>query len=361
MSWNRNRILLLLAPSSHPSSTPSPPPSPYQSPSFLTFPQLLPPSSTPAQMCFISGCNHPSFSHPRRTLLAHLMALHLLQLGSALLTVVAPNHHVTATVGQDIVLHCQLSPSKDAWSSDIRWFQHGSAGFVHHYRNGEDLEQMEEYKGRTELLRDGLSDGNLGLLITAVSSVDRGSYICAVEDSDGYADAVVELEVSDPFSQIVHPWKVALAVVIILLVGSSVLIIFFLHRKQVAQNRVLKGKNAALAEQAEKLERKDASLAEQAKRMERTDELLVKLPSILKRSDAKLDTLAGKLVEITEKFDIWNSQLKLRAFQLKNLVAELEKTDTVLAEIRAVKIVERTEALGESSSSNPKNMAFPMG
>ncbi|XP_032303880.1 protein CIP2A-like isoform X2 [Coturnix japonica] len=85
--------------------------------------------------------------------------------------------------------------------------------------------------------------------------------------------------------------------------------------------------------------------------MERTDELLVKLPSILKRSDAKLDTLAGKLVEITEKFDIWNSQLKihyrimqLRAFQLKNLVAELEKTDTVL-EIRAVKIVERTEAL----------------
>ncbi|XP_032303881.1 uncharacterized protein LOC107321534 isoform X3 [Coturnix japonica] len=79
--------------------------------------------------------------------------------------------------------------------------------------------------------------------------------------------------------------------------------------------------------------------------MERTDELLVKLPSILKRSDAKLDTLAGKLVEITEKFDIWNSQLKLRAFQLKNLVAELEKTDTVLAEIRAVKIVERTEAL----------------
>ncbi|XP_032303899.1 uncharacterized protein LOC107321532 [Coturnix japonica] len=91
---------------------------------------------------------------------------------------------------------------------------------------------MEEYKGRTELLRDGLSDGNLGLLITAVSSVDRGSYICAVEDSDGYADAVVELEVSDPFSQIVHPWKVALAVVVTLLVGSIVIIAFLLRKNR---------------------------------------------------------------------------------------------------------------------------------
>ena len=67
---------------------------------------------------------------------------------------------------------------------------------MHHYQDGEDLEQMEEYKGRTELLRDGLSDGNLDLRITAVSTSDSGSYSCAVQDGDGYADAVVDLEVS---------------------------------------------------------------------------------------------------------------------------------------------------------------------
>jgi len=67
---------------------------------------------------------------------------------------------------------------------------------VHHYQDGEDLGQMEEYKGRTELLRDGLSDGNLDLHITAVSSSDSGSYSCAVQDGDGYAEALVELEVS---------------------------------------------------------------------------------------------------------------------------------------------------------------------
>ncbi|POI19337.1 hypothetical protein CIB84_016918 [Bambusicola thoracicus] len=93
---------------------------------------------------------------------------------------------------------------------------------------------MEEYKGRTELLRDGLSDGNLDLRITTVSSSDSGSYSCAVQDGDGYADAVVDLEVSDPFSQIVYPWMVALAVVVTLLVASFV-IIAFLYRNKVAQ------------------------------------------------------------------------------------------------------------------------------
>ena len=109
---------------------------------------------------------------------------------------VAPSLRVTANVGQDVVLRCQLSPCKDAWSSDIRWIQHRSSGIVHHYQDGVDLGQMEEYKGRTELLRDGLSDGNLDLRITAVSSSDSGSYSCVVQDDDGYAEAVVNLEVS---------------------------------------------------------------------------------------------------------------------------------------------------------------------
>ena len=147
-------------------------------------------------MRFTSGCNHPSFTLPWRTLLPYLMALHLLQLGSAQLTVVAPSLRVTANVGQDVVLRCHLSPCKDAWSSDIRWIQHRSSGIVHHYQDGVDLEQMTEYKGRTELLRDGLSDGNLDLRITAVSSSDSGSYSCVVQDGDGYAEAVVDLEVS---------------------------------------------------------------------------------------------------------------------------------------------------------------------
>ncbi|XP_019476827.2 myelin-oligodendrocyte glycoprotein [Meleagris gallopavo] len=211
----------------------------------------MPSSHSGSQMCFLSGCNHPSFAFQWRTLLAHLVALHLLHLGSAQLTVVAPSLPVTAVVGQDVVLRCYLSPCKDAWSSDIRWIQHQSSGLVHHYQSGVDLEQMEEYKGRTELLRDGLSDGNLDLRITAVRPSDSGSYSCAVEDGDGYAEAVVNLEVSDPFSKIVHSWKVALGVVVTLLVGLFVVIIVFLHRKRAAQSKELKRKDAALAQLVE--------------------------------------------------------------------------------------------------------------
>eukprot|EP00076_Gallus_gallus_P046170 XP_025011708.1 myelin-oligodendrocyte glycoprotein-like isoform X3 [Gallus gallus] len=191
-----------------------------------------------SQMAFTSGCNHPRFTLPWRTLLPYLVALHLLQLGSAQQRVVAPSLRVTANVGQDVVLRCQLSPCKDVRNSDIRWIQQRSSGIVHHYQYGVDLEQMEEYKGRTELLRDGLSDGNLDLRITAVTSSDSGSYICGVENADAYAEAVVNLEVSDPFSTIILYWTVALAVIITLLVGSFV-IIAFLHRKKAAQSTEL--------------------------------------------------------------------------------------------------------------------------
>nr|BAF62974.1 BG antigen [Gallus gallus] len=293
-------------------------------------------SCSSAQFHFLLGCNNPSFALPWRTLMLYLVALHLLQLGSAQLTVVAPSLRVTANVGQDVVLRCHLCPCKNAWSSDIRWIQLRSSGFVHHYRNGEDLEQMTEYKGRTELLRKGLSDGNLDLRITAVSSSDSGLYSCAVQDGDdGYAEALVELEVSDPFSQIVHPWKVALAVIVTILVGSFV-IIAFLYRKKVTQSRELKRKDAMLG-------RKDAVLEE--------------LPAILDSSAANLKILASKLVKQTEKLDIRNSLMKKQYKMTEKQAAELEKhlinTDLSAAELKiaAAKLDKQTEELDKWKSA----------
>ncbi|NWJ07600.1 BT1A1 protein, partial [Crypturellus undulatus] len=57
-------------------------------------------------------------------------------------------------------------------------------------------EQMEEYRGRTELSHDGLLRGKLDLLIADLRPSDDGLYICTVQDDDGYAEALVELEVS---------------------------------------------------------------------------------------------------------------------------------------------------------------------
>ncbi|XP_066842696.1 butyrophilin subfamily 1 member A1-like [Anser cygnoides] len=141
-------------------------------------------------------CSRPSLTSHARGLLTSLFTLLFLWLGSAQLRVEGPDQPLTATVGQDVVLPCHLSPQRDAHTLDVRWIRDDSSETVHHYRNGEDLygEQMEAYAGRTELARDGLSAGSLDLRITGLRPSDDGQYVCTV--GDAYNEAIVELEVS---------------------------------------------------------------------------------------------------------------------------------------------------------------------
>ncbi|XP_014817650.1 PREDICTED: butyrophilin subfamily 1 member A1-like [Calidris pugnax] len=112
--------------------------------------------------------------------------------------VVGPGRPLLVTLGQDVVLPCHLSPEVDARSLEIRWIRHQVSETVHLYRNGEDQygEQMKEYAGRTELVRDGLSNGSLDLRISGLRPSDDGQYICTVRDAASYGEAVVELEVA---------------------------------------------------------------------------------------------------------------------------------------------------------------------
>ncbi|XP_067169836.1 butyrophilin subfamily 1 member A1-like isoform X12 [Apteryx mantelli] len=150
------------------------------------------------EMQFLLGSGCSSLTNHLRGILRYLVTLHVLHLGSAQLKVVGPGHPLTATVGQSIVLPCQLSPSLNAQSMAVRWIRHPISETVHHYRDGEDLfvEQMREYEGRTELSHDGLIRGSLDLLIASVRPSDDGTYVCTVEGAAGYAEATVELEVA---------------------------------------------------------------------------------------------------------------------------------------------------------------------
>ncbi|XP_075594408.1 butyrophilin subfamily 3 member A2-like [Balearica regulorum gibbericeps] len=131
-------------------------------------------------------------------LLSYLVTLHVLWLGSADFSVVGPDRPLRVTAGRYIVLPCHLSPVMDARSLDIRWIRHQVYETVHHYRNGEDLyrEQMEEYDGRTELVRDGLSRGHLDLRISELRPSDNGQYVCTVTDGASYGEATVDVEVA---------------------------------------------------------------------------------------------------------------------------------------------------------------------
>ncbi|XP_014804705.1 PREDICTED: LOW QUALITY PROTEIN: butyrophilin subfamily 3 member A2-like [Calidris pugnax] len=131
-------------------------------------------------------------------LLSPFLTLHLLRLGSAEFRVTGPGQPLLAIVGQDVVLPCHLSPGVDTWSLEIRWIRYLVSETVHLYRNGEDQygEQMEEYDGRTELARDGLSRGILDLRISGLRPSDNGQYVCTVQDGASYGEAVVELKVA---------------------------------------------------------------------------------------------------------------------------------------------------------------------
>ncbi|XP_063174726.1 butyrophilin subfamily 3 member A2-like [Chroicocephalus ridibundus] len=133
-----------------------------------------------------------------RGLLSYFLTLHLLRLGSAEFRVVGPDRPLLATVGQDVVLPCHLSPRADARSWEIWWIRHQFSETVHLYRKGEDLDwaQMREYAGRTELVRDGLSGGTLDLRLAGVRPSDDGQYVCTVRDAASYGEATVELEVA---------------------------------------------------------------------------------------------------------------------------------------------------------------------
>uniref|UniRef100_A0A8B9EDH0 Ig-like domain-containing protein n=1 Tax=Anser cygnoides TaxID=8845 RepID=A0A8B9EDH0_ANSCY len=158
----------------------------------------MPPRGPLSQMGLPCGCQRPSLTSHARDLLTSLVTLLLLQMGSAQLRVMAPGQPLTATVGQDVVLPCHLSPQRDARTLDVRWIRDNSSETVHHYRNGEDLygEQMGAYAGRTELARDGLSAGSLDLRITGLRPSDDGQYVCTVKNANAYDEDIVELEVS---------------------------------------------------------------------------------------------------------------------------------------------------------------------
>ncbi|XP_066842697.1 butyrophilin subfamily 1 member A1-like [Anser cygnoides] len=117
------------------------------------------------------------------------------------LRVEGPDHPLTATVGQDVVLPCHLSPRKDARTLEVRWIRDDISETEHHYRDGEDLygEQMEAYAGRTELARDGLSAESLDLRISGLRPSDDGQYVCTVKDADDYGEAIVDLDVTAQF------------------------------------------------------------------------------------------------------------------------------------------------------------------
>ncbi|XP_075769726.1 butyrophilin subfamily 1 member A1-like isoform X2 [Pelodiscus sinensis] len=114
-------------------------------------------------------------------------------------TVRGPERPIAASLGGEAVLSCHLSPRMSAESMEVRWSRSQFTAAVHVYRDGQDQfgEQMPEYRGRTELLKDNITDGKVSLRIRDVRPSDEGQYTCLFQFSVFYEDALLELEVAD--------------------------------------------------------------------------------------------------------------------------------------------------------------------
>ncbi|XP_034644952.1 butyrophilin subfamily 1 member A1-like isoform X3 [Trachemys scripta elegans] len=126
------------------------------------------------------------------------IALHIHDLASAQFTVTGPGHPITASLGGEAVLPCHLSPRMSAENMEVRWFRFQYHSVVHLYQEGQDQyeEQMLEYYGRTELLKDGITNGSVSLRIHHVQLSDHGQYTCFFQTSISYEEAILELMVS---------------------------------------------------------------------------------------------------------------------------------------------------------------------
>ncbi|XP_044839044.1 butyrophilin subfamily 1 member A1-like [Mauremys mutica] len=125
------------------------------------------------------------------------LALQVHRLASAQFTVTGPDHPVTASVGGEAVLPCHLSPRMSAENMEVRWFRSQFSPAVHLYRDGQDQygEQMPEYRERTELLKDNITNGRVSLRIRDIRPSDNGPYVCFFHSGVSYENAVLELQV----------------------------------------------------------------------------------------------------------------------------------------------------------------------
>ncbi|CAM4635432.1 unnamed protein product [Lepidochelys olivacea] len=150
------------------------------------------------RMQVLSFCHSTTARCSLPDLIIFFITCSLHRLESARFKVVGPDQPVIATVGEEIVLPCHLSPKMSAENMEVTWFRSQLSPFVHRYSDGKDQygQQMSEYQRRTELFKDGLTDGNVALRIFNIRPSDEGQYSCFVQEGMDYEEAQLELKVS---------------------------------------------------------------------------------------------------------------------------------------------------------------------
>ncbi|XP_077874770.1 butyrophilin subfamily 1 member A1 [Ictidomys tridecemlineatus] len=125
--------------------------------------------------------------------------------------VIGPEHPIVAVLSEDAILPCALFPAMNAENMELGWFRTtlSKAVFIYWNQQEQTEEQMAEYRGRTSLVKDFLSEGQASVHIHKVQVSDNGMYTCYFRHGGFYEEADLEVKVagmgSDPQVHIEGP------------------------------------------------------------------------------------------------------------------------------------------------------------
>ncbi|TKC38443.1 hypothetical protein EI555_002545, partial [Monodon monoceros] len=86
--------------------------------------------------------------------------------------VIGPSEPIVAVLGADTVLPCRVSPAMSVENMEIRLFHSQFSDAVYVYQNGMEQagEQLVDFKGRAELVKDYITEGRVAVRMTASGS-----------------------------------------------------------------------------------------------------------------------------------------------------------------------------------------------
>ena len=108
-----------------------------------------------------------------------------------------PSEPIVAMLGADTVLPCRVYPAMNVENMEIRWFRNQFSEAVFVYQNGMEQvgEQLVDFKGRTELVKDYITEGRVAVRIHSLRVSDNGMYKCFFKKGTDFEEAILELKV----------------------------------------------------------------------------------------------------------------------------------------------------------------------
>ncbi|XP_058589465.1 butyrophilin subfamily 1 member A1-like isoform X2 [Neofelis nebulosa] len=117
--------------------------------------------------------------------------------GSDSFLVISPSEPIVAMLGMDTVLPCHVSPAMSAENMELRWFRSEFSEAVYVYQDGMEQvgEQLVDFKGRAELVKDYITEGRVSVRIYSLRISDSGIYKCFFKKGSEFQEATLELKV----------------------------------------------------------------------------------------------------------------------------------------------------------------------